>query len=205
MNYLQRAIQAASRLEQDLQSLISEASSEGNYQVVTELASLAGEVRRLFKTSQVASSSVHVELPRPERRKESAKGEPPMEKVRAHAADKYPLFETESDRLVKIGWSKKAKSTYEHKAPRNVCESVSLMLAAAGTKNSFRMEDNVDLRDSDGQEIPSYQSYLVLAWLRWLGLVEKDGKGGYAWTPESFGAEDFESAWSKTPTRRGGK
>ena len=43
------------------------------------------------------------------------------------------------------------------------------------------MEENLPLKDpADGTEIPTYQVYLCLAWLRQAKLVEQHGRQGYS-------------------------
>ena len=113
----------------------------------------------------------------------------------------YPKFETDGDRLVKIGWSKKARAIYEHRTPRDVAEAVSLYLASSANGNLFKMDDLLPIELADGSEVPLYQAYLVLAWLRSSGLMDKKGKDGYQWTIASFGEGDFASAWKSTANR----
>ncbi len=90
----------------------------------------------------------------------------------------YPQFARQSDRLVKIGWSKKAKSEYRHKASR-----AALMAVAAALREleeiAFSMADVLPVAGSDGEEIPSYQAYLALAWLHSWGAVRREGRGDY--------------------------
>jgi len=92
----------------------------------------------------------------------------------------FPKFERDGDRLVKIGWSKKDRRTYEHRAPKSVVIAV-IDQIAAGVKPGrvFTMEQLMPFRDADGQDIPAYQPYLVLKWLQHVGAVKKKGKDGY--------------------------
>lgn len=41
------------------------------------------------------------------------------------------------------------------------------------------MDGVLPLSADDGSEIPDYQSYLCLAWLRSIGVVDQQGKEGY--------------------------
>ena len=48
-------------------------------------------------------------------------------------------------------------------------------------RETFTMEDVLPLFDADsGREVPSYQAYLVLAWLRSAGVVVQHGRQGYS-------------------------
>ena len=90
----------------------------------------------------------------------------------------YPKFARDGDRLVKVGWSKKAKAEYEHKASHSTVLAVAETLRKLEAKE-FSMEDLLPISESSGEKIPSYQAYLVLAWLCSLGTVRKEGRGGY--------------------------
>lgn len=100
----------------------------------------------------------------------------------------YPQFYRHGDRLVKRAWSKKERQPYEHKAPREIVE---VLLGAirkyGGDQQPFEAGDIMPLVDSNGNEYPSYQAYLVLGWLRSVGAIAK-GRTGYLlkreWTTE---------------------
>ena len=51
--------------------------------------------------------------------------------------------------------------------------------------------------DSAGGEIPSYQVYLTLAWLRHVGAVEKKGRSGYVLRS----GLDLDAIWDRIPVR----
>lgn len=102
---------------------------------------------------------------------------------------------------MKIGWSKKEKSEYEHKAPREVALSVYLQLGDISSSGPFRMEEQFPIKLPDGTDVPSYQSYLVLAWLRHIGHVEKLGKDSYQWIAEDSDESSFEKAWESSERR----
>lgn len=125
----------------------------------------------------------------------SAEGEPPVPVITRSARlatetphrpkppkkKEYPRFVREGDRLVKIGWSKKNKSTYEHKAPYESVTAVVRQLASRVTpRQVFTIEDIVPVPDiSNDGEVPVYQLYLTLAWLRDLGLLSRQGRDRY--------------------------
>jgi hypothetical protein len=93
----------------------------------------------------------------------------------------YPVFHRTGKTLVKVGWSKKARSEYEHKAPKSALDALVFALAEAGKRGRiFTMESLIPLVDSStGSVIPDYQAYLGLAWLRAEALVEQHGRKGY--------------------------
>jgi hypothetical protein len=51
----------------------------------------------------------------------------------------------------------------------------------------------------DGEEVPSYQVYLVVAWMRELGALERVGNEGYRVSEANLSVS---SLWEKTIERR---
>ena len=54
---------------------------------------------------------------------------------------------------------------------------------------------------ADKTEIPSYQAYLVLAWLRDRGAIQRQGNDGYKLVEKSMAKEKFNEYWLQTPER----
>jgi hypothetical protein len=121
-------------------------------------------------------------------------------KVQASNAS-YPKFERDENRLVKIGWSKREKAEYEHKAPRDAAFAVYSRLCRVPAATTFRMEELLPIALPDGTEVPSYQSYLVLAWLRDINQIEKRANDSYQWVVEEIDLSAFEEVWKRTPNR----
>lgn len=115
----------------------------------------------------------------------------------------YPRFERDGDRLVKIGWSKKNKEAYEHRAPREAVDAFVRHLAShVAPGKVFAMEDVMPVPDpGTGVDLPAYQAYLVLAWLRHVGAVEKKGKDGYVLRNGMLTGGKFEVFWSDITPR----
>jgi len=204
MKYITDAKKAVLALERDLQEFLTNAVREGAYDDVAEIAVLASSLREMMAKLSIAPTMVNIE---------SFEVLPPPPKVRPRvvtrevvptqrgAGNQYPKFLRDGDRLIKLGWSKKDRREYEHKAPADVCKAICFRLADAVEGQVFRMEDFFPIANADGQEIPTYQSYLVLAWLRSLSLIERTAKDGYRWTTSSFDEAAFAEAWNKTSTR----
>jgi hypothetical protein len=58
---------------------------------------------------------------------------------------------------------------------------VSSFLSIGGNGKRFSMDDVMPLTDpADGSELPTYQIYVALAWLRSVGLIEQHGRQGYS-------------------------
>ena len=115
----------------------------------------------------------------------------------------YPQFVREGDSLVKIAWSKSESRPYEHKAPKGVLRALSRALAQAGEGGErFTMEELLPLKNiEDRSDIPAYQAYLVLAWLRSVSLIIQHGRQGYS-LPKGVDVErESDSRWNELPVR----
>lgn len=102
-------------------------------------------------------------------------------------ASPYPRFELGGDSLTKIGWSKKAKSEYQHTAPFDAVIGLANHIVHRTEPNRiWTVESLGEVTATDGAAtIPNYQIYLILAWMRDMGIVLKHGRSGYS-TPEGI-------------------
>lgn len=184
--------------EQGLRALVEEAAREGRYGDVVRLAEAAQTLRRLIG----ASDPPPVETDRDERPETHPSRARTGVKSRGPKSAEYPKFEVDGDRLVKVGWSKREKAEYQHKASRDVALCTFLQLGKDRPTDPFRMEEQFPIRMTDGTEVPTYQSYLVLAWLRHIGYVEKVGKDSYRWADADIDETSFKRAWDSTSRSR---
>ncbi|GAA4854559.1 hypothetical protein [Luteimonas vadosa] len=186
----ERAIQTA---ERSLKALLEEAIRAGHYDEVVQLAEAARVLASLVSKGQVeltcASDIAGTQNG----------GEPVIQPPRRARRSAYPRFEILGDRLVKTGWSKRAKAEYQHKATREGALHTFRALATSADR-PFRMDDFLPVQLEDGSELPTYQSYLVLAWLRDLGYIVKKGKDTYQWTDVEPDDSAFSMAWERTHT-----
>lgn len=114
----------------------------------------------------------------------------------------YPKFLRESSSLIKIGWSKSEKAEYEHKSPRKVLAYLVPAIAKIGAGGKrFAMDRVLPLKDSEGVQIPDYQAYLCLGWLRSIGAVEQHGRQGYSLPKKTDLTVVAEASWEKLPSR----
>ena len=74
-------------------------------------------------------------------------------------------------------------------------------LAEAGKDGRVFATDHVlPIHDpTDGSEIPNYQSYVGIAWLKQMGLIEQHGRQGYSIPRLAEFEKSVESVWSKLP------
>jgi hypothetical protein len=110
--------------------------------------------------------------------------------------ESYPRFFKKGNLLIKVGWSKREKAEYKHKAPRSVVDSVvEALRGVARGQGPITIPDLLPLKSSSGEELPSYQVYLCLAWLRKLSLIDQHGREGYTVREPRTLAGDASLAW----------
>ena len=105
----------------------------------------------------------------------------PTPKSRSRGKQPYPRFRRDGSYMVKTGWSKKSREEYEHRAPAEAVFTIAGclddMTASGGT---VAADDVAAALSQDGAtEVPSYQLYLVLAWMRAEQLLNRIGRTGY--------------------------
>ena len=61
------------------------------------------------------------------------------------------------------------------------------------------MDDVLPLAYAGGKEIPSYQAYLALAWLRSVEAISKDGREGYRADLPKLSEESMNQLWESLP------
>ncbi|MER3415082.1 MAG: hypothetical protein C4297_02580 [Gemmataceae bacterium] len=204
MTRLFQAAEVIGRAETEIRQLLLDCAREGAYEEVALLADLARQLRRLVEHAAspngppidpanpgaLANASAQ---PRSRSHRTAPTGKPP-------SAD-YPRFFRSRDELVKIGWSKKRKAEYRHKAPSAVVRLVARALQARGTGGEqFTFEELLPIRDPQTKsEVPSYQAYLALAWLRKENLVVQHGRQGYSLRPDINLADAVEERWKLLP------
>lgn len=214
MDSVEKGRKLLQEAEQGMRDLMTEAASTGDYDAVMTLTGWASQLSQLAAGEVVRPVPVtpaHESNPsaargtqrasrtpsgrtRPAKRRNSIK--------KAAVADGYPKFFRRADDLVKIGWSKRSKEEYQHKAPRHVLGLVADALAAeAKERDLVSAHDLTPLYDTaDDTEVPGYQVYLCLAWLRQNGLIEQNGRQGYTVPgPDDLSAR-IEERWRSLPT-----
>lgn len=180
-NYTERAHKIVLHAEIEIRSLIEECARGGNYTAVSELANLANSLGRLTEGSETRATAP--ETPR-------------VTKSLVRKKD-YPRFVRSGERLVKIGWSKKRAAAYEHKVPREMVARVIRAISDTARPGKAFTVDSLPLvskSGANGEEPPTYQAYVVIAWLRQLGALQKQGRDGYILVKGL--ADTLERGWS---------
>lgn len=204
-------IQAGQRVlrnaESELRDLIQKALSEQHYPAVKVLADFADGVAKLLQANGIAAASVapissdrRVRATAATQTKNAAS--PPKQNRTSANKPKYPRFDRDDDRLVKVGWSKKSKKEYEHRVPKDVVISFVRHLGQnVGAGKVFDVEGLLPVQDASGDEIPAYQVYVTLAWLRDSGALEKKGRDGYVLRDGAIFSGSIDALWESLPAR----
>jgi hypothetical protein len=195
-----RAVSILDRAHADMRRLIDECLAAESYEEVAAVAAIASRLVHARLDGDAPNS-----MPNRDRRTEGwtvptafGDGAEVISGARETRSE-YPRFERDGERLVKIGWSKKDRQSYEHRAPYSAI--VAVYEALRNTKGSFTMDQILPLKDSDGGDIPSYQSYMIVAWLRQRGVVERNGNDGYTIHRDRLSRDAANTMWQSLPIR----
>lgn len=181
---LTQAYRILANCEAELRLQVGAAAQDGDYEAVL----------RLTRWAQTVSELGHDD------KRPNALSPAPTRKARSTKKD-YPLFAKSDLSLIKIGWSKKTKTEYEHRAPLELIEKLADAAMAVGARGRVFQLDAL-ARAADGADAkPGYQLYLIVAWWRDAGLIDQHGRKGYSIPRLSSFANDSRLAFDALPTR----
>src|SRR5262249_27860719 len=136
MQPLAQATEIVRHAEGELRQLLLRAAEQGDYESVRLLAEWAKQLRQMvLQDCSVDGKSHSVEpangLPQAHSEPgafartthDAGKGKArrtPRAKKRKVARGEYPKFLRDGEELLKIGWSKRQKAVYRHKAPKRI-------------------------------------------------------------------------------------
>lgn len=181
-----------------LRSLMETALGEHRYGDLADIAPLAEGLANLLSTSsgtQVDETALPVPLEKPV----ATKSERPSP---ARKTIEYPYFLRDGDKLVKVGWTKKDKREYEHRAPKEVVFKMAAALNARSPGSLVTMDSLLPLTLDDATNAPSYQAYLALAWFRAEGVVVARGKEGYAFEAGALDSKNIQRLWKELKAKK---
>jgi len=176
--------------EAELQRLTAEAAASGRYDELNVLADCARLVGTIGKS--VGAGELVTEFASAMERRKSKRAPSP-----------YPKFSRSGDQLIKTSWSKKGRDEYEHKAHREALTAVVDALSRAGAEQQpVQMDQVLPISADEGGEMPTYQAYLALSFLRKVGVVSKNGRSGYQLTePARKASEAAQGSWERLDVR----
>lgn len=197
MNNVDQALEAASDAETQVKALIAEAAMAGDYGTLDRLVVAAKAIGEALKA--LGDDSISPTAPTSESTMSVAKSSAEVEKRKPRKKRKqYPKFVRSGNDLVKIGWSKKEKKEYQHKSPRSVLNALSGVLAS-GPADGTTTEQLLATTATDGRQIPSYQIYLCIAWLRHSGVIESIGRKSYRIVIADYSTNVLDCLFSELP------
>ena len=203
----ERARTILSSAEKEIQRLLEEAVQMREYEAVPALGSLAAHLSRML------NGTLSPSLPPAEGEVDPRGGngvndtpasvQAPVRDRSKAARVTYPQFWRDGNHLVKVGWSSANGATYGHKADRRVVDSVARAITTiAAKRRRFQVQDlEKAQRANNNVEIPNYQLYVALAWLRWAGLVVQHGRQGYSLPVPARFLDDLNTAWAQLAER----
>lgn len=201
---LTRAIEVLEGAEKAIADLAAAASGQRDYASASLLLGLAQQVAAVRAhvdegTNGAPSGNGQGSQNSPALRIAAVSAVPAARKV---GGSLYPRFKCVAGTLVKVGWSKSERTTYEHRSPREVLDRLIAALGGLAKPGEvFTTEQFMPLKGSDGAELPTYQTYLCLAWLVTIGAVHRHGRQGYSVdNPEGL-PQIVEQAWQGLPRR----
>jgi hypothetical protein len=219
MEPLLQATEVVRQAEGELRQLLLRTAEQGDYETARMLAEWANHLKQMvqqngsvnreprFTEEANGPARSYVEArafvaPIPKRSKtEKARPKRAPRKKPKNARAEYPKFLREGEELLKIGWSKREKTAYRHKAPKQVVLLVVQALQVAGKSGErFTMDQVLPIRDPESDdEVPTYQAYLSLAWLRKEQLIVQHGREGYSVRPDINLMDAVAERWKLLP------
>jgi hypothetical protein len=222
MNRIDSARALLSSAESGLRDLGAEAAKSGNYDDVMIIAEVAKRLHelaiKLALANRQSSATTGQEfcLPSPNDGGRcipatSSGARPPANGTanvsrrsgRAPRKNDYPRFVRRGDDLVKIGWSKGVAKEYQHKAPRDVVLAVAQSLRENAPNGEILSTEKFlpSEQKESGEEIPAYQAYVCLAWLRSIGLIDQNGRQGYSLSNAASLFQQIDDEWNRLPSK----
>lgn len=190
------------KCESELQRIAAEAMSSGDYETARYGLGLAENIAVQRQRAEAGGTSANNNegTVASKQGKTEVKAAVKQKNSRAKPAKRtgaYPRFIRSSDLLIKVGWSKKTRKEYQHKAPYTAVEAFAgHLLKHTRDGKPFTMEDLMPIPDdANGGELPGYQAYLVLAWMRSSDAVAKQGREGYVANHAMLGEKALSQAW----------
>ncbi|MCC6741394.1 MAG: hypothetical protein IT452_20290 [Planctomycetia bacterium] len=196
------------KCEQDLRALLAEAANAGEYSSLHLLTNCARAVASLGPQLQ-QNSVVPEKLEQPRETSEECSvtdGHPNSREGVRIARSRYPRFFRRGQELVKVGWSKRDRREYHHRAPWSSIEAVAEAVVRKGIgRKLFKGGDILAALEASGRgTVPDYQTYVALAWMKDLKLVVQRGrKAGYAVPETKTVKASLPEAWQQLPEWNG--
>lgn len=187
-NPYSRIVTRLQETEKELLAILADAATQGDYGTIDRTREAARRIREIIsgleaglsEPAQVisgAGDAGHRTSSKPSRR-DGRRRKGPSKKPPG-----YPRFFVRDDCLHKEGWSKKAQRTYTHRIPGSLFRGAVQALQqiaekAVGSCSTEFILNELALVTRDA--VPTYQVYILIAFLRSHGVIRPAGRGEYA-------------------------
>lgn len=175
------------RADEQIRRLIAAAATAGDLDGVDTAREIAGRIREILRILEGNQNTV---IP-PQRVPKNA-----ASVIHRKRKSAYPKYYLRNDALCRLGWSKKQKEEYVHKAPKPVFDKTITTLTALSKTGSgpFAAERIIaEINRAATTLIPSYQIYVVIGFLREHQCIGQTGREGYH-VPSDFSTK-ASTAW----------
>lgn len=166
---------ALEKCETSVRELISTAAQEGDYEGVERATDIAVHLRNL-KQQKNGTGNTNTIASEPNSKPKS------QSSAKSRKKTDYPYFQVKQDTLIRFGWSKKEKREYSHKIPKSAFDSVVAAISKIkmSGKGPHTADAIIELTNKiTDEQVPSYQAYVVIGFLKEKGLIEQIGREGY--------------------------
>jgi len=198
MDLVTRGTATLNRAEDDLRKLVAEAATAGEYSHVVTLAAWARGIRDLLGDLRGASDRSARDL---EPAAAPTKALLPTSRTRRLDSE-YPRFYRQGDRLIRVAWSKRDRKEYEHRASLSAISATATAISKKGANGRvFSTAEILPILDTEGEEVPAYQPYAVIALLKQAGLLDQHGRQGYSITQAENFAAAVDAVWRNLPEK----
>jgi hypothetical protein len=203
MSHLLQAAEFLQKTETRLRDLVAKAAAEGDYASVMQITSWAKALRELLEKKDGANANgvdITFRNGHSTAAAEAKRARPSSGKQERRD---YPRFFRRGEDLVRVAWSRRAKSEYQHKTSENILKVVAENIASVGREGRvFSTEEILPVRDRDGSEVPAYQTYVCIALLKMTGVLDQHGRQGYSIVPADDFIEVVDGIWRKLPSSK---
>lgn len=179
----QQVLEALKVAEERLQIVIAETARSGAYAVSKAASGIAEEVRRLRdelppnddSTTQIDQGAAQSETVC------RHTGVRASTHRQVRTKKNYPRFEQKGDFLYRVGWSKKDKAEYAHKASKETyrCVVAAMARVASSTSEPISADTIAESIKPEEDHLSSYQVYVVIGFLKAQNVIEQKGRAGY--------------------------
>ena len=169
--------------ESGVLEVIAAAAASGDYATIDSARAVAGKLRDIIRNidKDVINGPNVVDSARPVSKQTQRKKRKTTPK-----RGEYPRFNVADGSLFKIGWSKKKGAEYLHRVPistvRDISRALEPLSASLGPVSSEKILESDSLKDAGNP--PSYQVYIVLAYLKERGIIASTGREGFRFSSD---------------------